>query len=54
VDLAATRLVDHTVLEKLHALEAEWARAGRRLRIVGLEEHRRASKHPLAMARRTA
>jgi MFS superfamily sulfate permease-like transporter len=54
VDLAATRLVDHTVLEKLHALEAEWARAGRRLRIVGLEEHHRASKHPLAMARRTA
>jgi MFS superfamily sulfate permease-like transporter len=54
VDLAATRLVDHTVLEKLHALEAEWASAGRRLRIVGLEEHQRASRHPLAMARRTA
>jgi MFS superfamily sulfate permease-like transporter len=54
VDLAKTRLVDHTVLEKMHALEAEWSRAGRRLRIAGLEEHSRASKHPLSMARRAA
>jgi MFS superfamily sulfate permease-like transporter len=54
VDLAKTRLVDHTVLEKLHALEAEWSRAGRRPRIAGLEEHSRASKHPLSMARRAA
>jgi MFS superfamily sulfate permease-like transporter len=54
IDLAHTRLVDHTVLEKLHMLEAEWARAGRKLHIAGLDEHERASKHPLAMARRTA
>ncbi|MBN8608959.1 MAG: SulP family inorganic anion transporter [Deltaproteobacteria bacterium] len=52
VDLSKTRLVDHTVLEKLHALEAEWKRAGRTLRIAGLGEHRRSSQHPLAMARR--
>lgn len=52
VDLARTKLVDHTVLERLYGLEAEWKRAGRSLRIVGLDAHQRASKHPLAMARR--
>ena len=53
VDLSDARLVDHTVLEKLHALEVEWARANRKLRVIGLGDHTRASQHPLAMARRS-
>lgn len=54
VDLSDTRLVDHTVMEKLHQLEDEWKRAGRSLRVTGLDTHSRASVHPLSMARRSA
>jgi MFS superfamily sulfate permease-like transporter len=48
VDLAQTRLVDHTVLEKLHQLKTEYERAGRRFTIAGLENHRARSLHPFA------
>jgi MFS superfamily sulfate permease-like transporter len=48
VDFAHARLVDHTVMERLHELEGEFARAGRHLRISGLERHRGLSRHPLA------
>lgn len=52
VDLSDTRLVDHTVMERLHQLEDEWRREGRSLRVSGLDTHERASQHPLAMGRR--
>jgi MFS superfamily sulfate permease-like transporter len=52
VDLSATRVVDHTVLEGLHDLEASWAVDGRRLEVMGLDHHRRSSDHPLARATR--
>jgi len=48
LDLAETRLVDHTVMEKLHELESEYEHAGRKLTVVGLEEHRPMSSHPQA------
>ena len=48
VDLSQTRLVDHSVMEKLHQLEKEFADQGKRLRVVGLDEHRPMSAHPLA------
>ncbi|MFO0845549.1 MAG: SulP family inorganic anion transporter [Gemmataceae bacterium] len=48
VDLSRTRLVDHTVMEKLHILELEYEHAGRALHVVGLEGHRRLSNHPYA------
>jgi MFS superfamily sulfate permease-like transporter len=48
VDLAQTRLVDHSVMEKLHQLEKEFADNGKRLRVVGLDFHRPMSAHPLA------
>lgn len=48
VDFSRTRLVDHTVMEKLHELEHEYAEHGRRLELRGLDEHRSFSKHPLA------
>jgi MFS superfamily sulfate permease-like transporter len=53
LNLADTRLVDANVMEKLHALEAEFTRAGLRLEIVGLEAHRPLSAHPLAARRRS-
>jgi MFS superfamily sulfate permease-like transporter len=52
LNLAGTRLVDSNVMEKLRELEAEFARAGLRLDVVGLDDHRPVSAHPLAARRR--
>jgi len=52
VNLAGTRLVDSNVMEKLDALAAEFSRAGLRLEVVGLEDHRAFSSHPHAARRR--
>lgn len=48
IDLTHTRLVDHSVMEKLRQLADDFARAGRRLTVVGLDEHTPLSGHPLA------
>ena len=53
VDLSATKLVDHTVMEKLHELERDFAQRGLELLIVGLEDHAALSSHP-ASGRRSA
>jgi MFS superfamily sulfate permease-like transporter len=53
IDLDGTRLVDHTVMEKLHELQGEWAREGRELVVAGLERHRSVSAHPLAARRKS-
>jgi MFS superfamily sulfate permease-like transporter len=54
VDLHQTRLVDHSVMEKLHELEKEFTETGKVLTVVGLHEHRPLSGHPLAARKRTA
>jgi MFS superfamily sulfate permease-like transporter len=46
VDLSDTRYVDHTVMEKLHELERDFAREGLQLKVVGLENHKPLSDHP--------
>lgn len=46
LDLSGARFVDHTVMEKLHELEREFAQEGLRLQVVGLEQHRSFSRHP--------
>jgi MFS superfamily sulfate permease-like transporter len=48
VDLSETRLVDHTVMEKLHELEREYEQRGGRLHVVGLDGHQPFSAHPHA------
>jgi MFS superfamily sulfate permease-like transporter len=48
LDLAQTKLVDHSVMEKLHEIQADFERAGVELRIEGLEKHRRFSNHELS------
>jgi MFS superfamily sulfate permease-like transporter len=48
LDLSATRLVDHSTMEKLHQVEMEFAEVGKKLTVVGLEKHRAMSSHPLA------
>jgi MFS superfamily sulfate permease-like transporter len=52
LDLSETLLVDHTVMEKLHELEAEFSQQGRKLTISGLHEHHVQSAHPLATRRK--
>jgi MFS superfamily sulfate permease-like transporter len=48
LDLSRTRLVDHTVMEKLHQLRDDFERSGKRLSVIGLEVHEPLSKHPLS------
>ena len=52
VNLADTRLVDSNVMAKLRELQGEFERAGLRLEIVGLDEHRAFSAHPESTRRR--
>lgn len=52
LDLSETLLVDHTVMEKLHGLQMEFAEEGRRLDIAGLDDHHSQSLHPLATRRK--
>jgi MFS superfamily sulfate permease-like transporter len=52
VDLSDTRLVDHTVMAKLHELERDFEQAGLKLEIVGLDEHSPLSKHPHSARKR--
>ncbi len=52
LDLSDTRLVDHTVLEKLRELEREYEEAHRKLTVAGLEKHRPLSNYPTATRKR--
>jgi MFS superfamily sulfate permease-like transporter len=51
VDLSQTRLVDHTVMEKLHEMEREFKLNNLELKIVGLDKHVPFSLHPAAARR---
>ncbi len=48
VDLSEAKVVDHTVMEKLHQLEQDYATRGCTLVVRGLDNHRPVSQHPLA------
>ena len=48
LDLSQTRLVDHSVMEKLHGLKHTLEEDNIRLNIIGLEKHRPLSNHPAA------
>ena len=54
VDFSATRLVDHTTMERLSDLQRDFENEGRTLTLVGLEHHAPTSHHPLAARRRAA
>jgi MFS superfamily sulfate permease-like transporter len=53
VDLSGARLVDHTVMEKLHEMERDFEQLGRRLHVTGLDEHEAVSRHPHAARRKS-
>jgi MFS superfamily sulfate permease-like transporter len=46
LDLSEARLVDHSVMEKLHELEMDFSQCGLQLTVVGLDAHRKLSAHP--------
>jgi MFS superfamily sulfate permease-like transporter len=48
VDLRDCKLVDHSVMERLHLFEMDYTAAGGHMHITGLENHTAASSHPLA------
>lgn len=52
IDLDGTRLVDHTVIEKLHRMTEDWQRAGRMLLVEGLENHAPVANHVLSARRK--
>ncbi len=54
LDLSQTKLVDHTVMEKLHDMQLDFEQAGLRLDVVGLDDHRQLSQHSLAARKKTS
>lgn len=52
LDLENTRLVDHSVMEKLHELQSEFEQEGLQLDIIGLEAHRPVARHQLSARRK--
>lgn len=52
VDLSDTRIVDHSVMEKLHDLTVDFRQAGGELKIIGLEQHKPLTDHPTATRRK--
>ncbi len=52
IDLSNTRLVDHSVMEKLHEMQRDFEREQLSLEIVGLDEHVGLSEHELAARKR--
>lgn len=48
LDLSECKLVDHTVMENLHHMQEDFHHDGVKFEIVGLDDHKSFSKHPLA------
>jgi MFS superfamily sulfate permease-like transporter len=53
LDLSDTRFVDHTVMARLHEMQADLASQNRRLTISGLDHHRPFSNHVSAARKKT-
>jgi MFS superfamily sulfate permease-like transporter len=48
VDMKAAKLIDHTVMDRLHEFQHEYDAAGGRMSIIGLDAHKPSSSHPMA------
>jgi MFS superfamily sulfate permease-like transporter len=51
LDLSNTKLVDHSVMEKLHEMQQDFEQEGLSLSVVGLESHQPVADHELAARR---
>ncbi|MBX3441137.1 MAG: SulP family inorganic anion transporter [Planctomyces sp.] len=52
LDLAQTRYVDHSTMEKLHELQEDFEHEGLRLDIIGLDDHRPMTEHAASARKR--
>jgi MFS superfamily sulfate permease-like transporter len=52
IDLSGTKLVDHSVMEKLHEMEGDFHQVGLNFEVIGLESHHQFSAHPFAARKR--
>ncbi|MGE3315520.1 MAG: SulP family inorganic anion transporter [Planctomycetaceae bacterium] len=52
LDLSDTKVVDHSVMEKLHELQTDFENAGTELQVIGLDGHIQFSEHPLSSRKR--
>jgi MFS superfamily sulfate permease-like transporter len=52
IDLSEARVVDHSVMEKLHELQEDFEVEGLSLELVGLESHRKLSDHAMSARKR--
>jgi anti-anti-sigma regulatory factor len=52
IDLSNTKLVDHSVMNKLYDMQRDFKRAGLRLEITGLDDHQQLSNHELSARKR--
>ncbi len=51
-DLSETKFVDHTVMDKLHEMENDFAQQGLTFRVIGLDEHQPLTSHQHAARRK--
>jgi MFS superfamily sulfate permease-like transporter len=52
LDLSETKLVDHSVMDKLHEMESDFAQQGLSFRVVGLDAHQPFADHAHAARRK--
>ncbi len=52
LDLSDVRLVDHTVMDKLHEMESDFEQQGLQFHVIGLESHRPFTAHAQAARRK--
>ena len=54
LDLSDTKLVDHSVMDKLNEMQRDFEQAGLKLEVVGLDDHTAFSGHPQASRKKGA
>lgn len=52
LDFSGTKMVDHSVMERLHEMEMDFEQAGLQFEVLGLDSHQQFSAHPHAARRR--
>jgi MFS superfamily sulfate permease-like transporter len=52
LDFSGTKMVDHSVMERLHEMEMDFEQAGLQFEVLGLESHQQFSAHPHSARRR--
>lgn len=52
LDLSDTKVVDHSVMERLHEMELDFEQAGLQFDVLGLDAHQQTSAHPLSTRKR--